>query len=258
LFSNTSSSNESRQVRADGSSASILSSSFVLSLGKSCLAGSVFAINVVGLYLSHSRASFLAAAMSLALYLSYVILGRWSLPYTLAGLVGAVTLFLLLLPVIGINPAGRFTLWAGGVTFLSEHGSLLGEGIVGSDELINPYVAEQYRGQAVHNSYLLTFIRAGLLGGAVYLFTIAGSLIAGVARNQQVDVPALALAFGFAIHQMFESYSLFQHGSPAVIASLSFGFLLLSGFSTEDDEKQTDRHDPRRRSHNWSRPEWKQ
>jgi hypothetical protein len=257
LFPDISSNNESQEVRADGSSATVLSYPFVFSLGISCLAGCVFVINTVGLYFSQSRASFLAAAVSLALYFSYMSFGRRSLPYALAGLVGAITLFLLLLPVIGINPAGRFALWTGSIEYLAEHGTLLGEGIVGSGDLIKPYVTKPYRGQAPHNSYLSTFIRAGLLGGAVYLFLIAGSLIAGVVQYQHVDVPALALAFGFAIHQIFESYSLFQNSIPAIIASLSFGFLILSGVVTEDDQS-TDRHGRRRRSHDWSRPEWKQ
>jgi hypothetical protein len=258
LFPDTSSDNESRQMRADGASASVLSYPFVFSLGLSCLAGGVFVINAIGLYLSHSRACYLAAAVSLVLYFSYVVLGRRSLPYALGGLVGVVALFLILLPVIGINPSGRFTLWGGGVTYLYKNVSLLGEGIVATGDLIKPYVAKPYRGQAPHNSYLSTFIRAGLLGGAAYLFIIAGSLIVGVVRYQQVNVPALALAFGFAIHQMFESYSLFQHGILAMIASLSFGFLILSGFLTEDSEEPADRHEMRRRTRSWSRTEWKQ
>lgn len=256
LFPVTSSNDESRQVRADGSSATVLSSSFVFSLGISCLAGCVFVVNTVGLYFSQSRASFLAAAVSFALYFSYMILGRRSLPYALAGLVGIVTLFLLLMPMIGIDPSGRFTLWTGGVSYLAEQASLLGEGIVAPSDSIASYVPESHRGKAIHNSYISTFIRIGLLGGAAYLFLIAGSLIAGVVRNQQVDVPALALAFGFAVHQMFETYSLFQNGIAAVLASLSFGFLILSGSMTEDDDERTQSREPRQRSRDWSRPEW--
>lgn len=263
LFPNSNSNNESQSGNDNGGSVSY---SFVLSLGMSCLAGCVFVINTVGLYFSQSRACFLATAVSLALYFSYMVLGRRSLPYALSGLVGAVTLFLLLMPVIGINPSGRFILWSGAVEFISEHGSLLGEGIVAPSEYIKPYVPKPHREKAIHNSYLYTFVRAGLLGGAAYLFLIVGSLIAGVIRNQQVNVPALALAFGFAIHQMFESYSLYQNGIPAVLASLSFGFLLLSGFVTNDTEpsidshnsKSTERREPRRQSHDWSRPEWRQ
>lgn len=263
LFPDISSNNGSQTENNDGG---LVSYSFVLSLGASCLAGCIFVINTVGLYFSQSRACFLAAAVSLSLYFSYMILGRRSLPYALTGLVGAVALFLLLMPVIGINPSGRFTLWGGAVGYLTEHGSLLGEGIVAPSDFIASYLPKPHRGKAIHNSYLYTFIRAGLLGGAAYLFLIAGSLIAGVVRNKQVNVPALALAFGFAIHQMFESYSLFQNGIPAVLASLSFGFLILSGFGTNDGEGSIDEHEkesierrePRRRSHDWSRPEWRQ
>jgi hypothetical protein len=258
LFPGVGLSPEDQRVRADGASATVLSYSFVRSLGLFCLAGVMFAISAMGTYLSYSRASLLCIAFSLALYFSYVSLGRRSLPYALGILVGGFALLMLLIPELGINPAGRFALWSGSVEAFLANPTLFGEGIVGTGEIIAPYVEQPYSGSSPHNSYLNTFIRAGLLGGVAFLVIICGSLLSGVIRYQQVDVPALALAFGFAIHQMFEAYSLFQKTLPAVLATLAFGYLILDGslFHENENEDSSDERDTKRRREGWSRPEW--
>ncbi|MFC7189325.1 O-antigen ligase family protein [Halocatena marina] len=192
-------------------------------------------INSVGLYFSQSRASFLAAAVSLALYVSYVVLGRRRLPYAMAGLTGVVLLFVLSMPIVGVTPSGRFSLWAGSIEAFLNDPSLFGAGLITPGEYIAPYVSEPYKGQNPHNSYLVIFLRAGFIGGIAYAGIVVGSLITGVRRNQQVDVSALALAFGFGIHQMFEGYTLFQHEISSIIATLSFGFLILSDLWIETD-----------------------
>lgn len=263
---------ENPRIRADGSSATVLSFPYMFSLGLSFFAGVLFVINALGTYLSNSRASFLAIGVSLVLYFSYIVLGRRRLPYAVIGLSVAVFLFLALLPVIGISVTGRFALWSGTIeAFLSEP-TLLGQGIVSTSEVIAPYVEGPASGHSPHNSYLPLFIRIGLLGGGVYLLTFLGGLFAGAFRYERVDVPALVLTFGFAVHQVFEVYSLFQNGIMAVIASLAFGYLILNGSMINDDtddEESTDNRDPRNReprsrrttrsksqNKTWSRPEW--
>lgn len=224
------------QEKSLGSSSTTVSTySIIRSLALSCLAGGMLLINSIGLYFSQSRASFLAAAVSLTLYVSYVVLGRRSLPYTMAGLVGVVSLFVLTMPIVGVNPGGRFSLWAGTIEAFLNDPSLFGAGLITPGEYIAPYVSEPYKGQNPHNSYLVIFLRSGFIGGVAYLGIVVGSLLTGVLRNQRVDVSALALAFGFGIHQTFEGYTLFQHEISSIIATLSFGFLILSGFWIETD-----------------------
>jgi hypothetical protein len=259
LFPEVGLSPEDQRVRADGASATVLSYSFVRSLSLFCLAGMMFAISAMGTYLSYSRASFLCIALSLALYFSYVSLGRRSLPYALGILVGGFALVMLFLPELGVDPGGRFALWSGSVEAFLNNPTLFGQGIAAPGEIIAPYVEQPYSGHSPHNSYLNTFIRAGLLGGVAFLVIICGSLLSGVIRYQQVDVPALALAFGFAINQMFEAYSLFQFTMPAVLATLSFGYLIMDGslFHENESEDTSDERDTSRRRESWSRPEWK-
>jgi hypothetical protein len=258
LFPGVGLSPEDQRVRADGASATVLSFSFVRSLSLFCLAGVMFAISAMGTYLSYSRASLLAIALSLVLYFSYVSLGRRSLPYTLGALVGGFALFLLIIPELGINPAGRFALWSGSVEAFLANPTLFGEGIDGTGEIIAPFVEQPYKGSSSHNAYLSQFLRAGLVGGMAFLVIIVGSLLSGVIRYQQVDVPALVLAFGFAINQFFESYSLFRHSMPAVLATLAFGYLIMDGslFHENESEDTSDERDSRRRRESWSRPEW--
>jgi hypothetical protein len=258
LFPDVGRGREHGPVRADGASATVLSYPFVRSLGLFCLAGMMFAINAIGTYLSHSRACYLAVAISLALYLSYVSFGRRSLPYALAGLTGGFVLFLLFLTELGINPSGRFALWSGAVEAITRNPTLLGKGIVSPAEVIAPFVEKPYSGYSPHNSYLSLFIRAGLLGGIAYLVIIVGSIVSGIIRYEKIDVPSLALAFGFAIHQMFEVYSLFQHTLPSVIAALSFGYLILNGslLDESETEESTSKPEPIQQRHSWSRSEW--
>lgn len=259
---------EDRRVRADGASASVLSFPFVLSLGLSFFAGILFVVNALGTYLSNSRASFLALGVSLLLYFVYLTFDRRSLPYAVIGLMSAVLLFVLLLPAIGISATGRFALWSGAIEAVLNDPMLLGQGIVDPAEVIAPYVDGPASGHSPHNSYLTILIRAGWLGAGAYLLIVIGSLLAGVFRYKRVDVPALVLALGFAVHQIFEAYSLFQYNIMAVTASLAFGYLILNGSLVDQDEESTDDHktmDDRKtrrtpgdksRTDAWSRPEW--
>jgi hypothetical protein len=257
-FPGTDRTHDDKQVRTDGASATVLSYPFVRSLSLFCLAGAVFGINAIGTYLSHSRASLLVAALALFLYFSYASLGRRSLPFALAALAGGFALLMLLLPVIGIDPAGRFALWSGSVEAVFDNPSIFGRGIIDPGEVIAPYVEQRYSGFSPHNSYLTIFLESGVVGGVLYLGIIVGSLVSGVIRYQQVDVPALALAFGFALHQMFEAYTLFESTLPAVIGALAFGYLILNGslLDAVESEESSDERDRRRRRKSWSRPEW--
>lgn len=223
-------------------------------------------INAIGLYLAHSRAAFLAVGVSGALYGAYLIAGRQSIPYTTAGLVGLVGLFIILMPVLGINPSGRFSLWSASITYLSENLSLLGAGITKPHpgELIKPFVEKGFKGQAPHNSYLAVMIKTGLVGAIAYISIIGGAILSGVIRYKEVNVAALAIALGFTVHLWFETYPLFHNQTSSVFAALMFGYLIVNGVMEEGaksvaDDRTTRQRDPirQKRSSSNSNSNWK-
>ena len=188
-------------------------------------------VNAAGLVLSNSRASLVAFAVFAMIYGAAVAGGRRTLPATiLATLVGAVGV-LLAISIGLIDSAGRLELWGAGVAAVADAPSAFGYGIVGSGETIEPYLAD--RTGSVHNSYLSTAIRVGIVGGGAYLALVVGPLLYTAVRSAGVSVAAFALASAWAVHQLFEVYSLFQVSTPAVLAALALGFLLVGSADPE-------------------------
>ncbi|UPM43636.1 O-antigen ligase family protein [Halocatena salina] len=251
--------NQNQPVHADGGSTTVSTFPFMMSLGLSFVAGTLGVINAFGTYLTNSRASYLAIGTALVLYCAYLVLGRRALPFAVVGLIGSVVLFLFLLPTLGISSSGRFALWAGSIEATFDGPFLFGHGLVAVDDTIEPYVAGPASGHSPHNSYLSILIRIGVVGLGAYLLIVVGSLFRGVFQASRVDVPALVLAFGFAAHQIFEAYTIFHHTIPAVLASLSAGYLIMNGAwvdVAEADERERRRHTGSTGSSTWSRPEW--
>ena len=193
------------------------------------LGGLLAVVNGLALLVSFSRTSWLAAAVALGIYVAAVALGRDRLPHAVLAAGGAVAVFLLVvfLSVLGVNTNGRFVLWGGGLRAVLDAASPLGGGMVSSSEVIAPYIEGQYEGFSVHNSYLFMFMRAGLLGGVAYLALTIGSVIDAAARRFDAEVPFVALAAGFAVHQLFESYTLYQFGIGSVLGALAVGYLIV-------------------------------
>lgn len=183
-------------------------------------------ITSLGVYLSNSRASMLATAIAIGGYV-LVATSRRLVPVTVIGIGIFVPLFLALiyLQVLPIDPAHRFTLWQAGIEATRHDSGLFGQGLVGTGAAIEPYLES---GGSVHSSYLSMFIRAGLLGGLAYCVLVLGPLIHGVIGYRRVDVGMLALATGFAIHQLFEGYTLFQLGPGAIFGTLAVGYVIAS------------------------------
>lgn len=197
-------------------------------------------LNGTALYFTQSRASLLAAAVAGALYLSYASIGRRAIPYAFVALVGLVGALLggIYAGVLDFSSGGRFVLWWGSVEAIAADPSLLGAGLVDTGEFIEPYVSGPHSGASPHNSYLMIFVRTGLLGGVAYLVLTAGSVLAGVFGRDSVDPATLSLAVGFALHQLFEIYSIYQTLMPSVIAALAFGYLIV------DDSSVAERSNP--------------
>ncbi|WP_336362083.1 O-antigen ligase family protein [Halalkalicoccus salilacus] len=204
-------------VRAFGSRWPILA---VVPLG-------LFALNAFGLLLSDSRASMAAAAITIGIY-CMAVADRRLLPVAFVGaIVGVATVLIgMYLSILPIDPANRFILWQAGIEMLRAEGSLLGEGLIGTREAIEPYLDDG--GGSVHNSYLSIFIRAGFLGGLAYLLLVFGPLFHGMVRYTRVNVPMFAMATGFTVHQLFEGYTLYQFGLGSTIGALAVGYVIAS------------------------------
>lgn len=218
-----------RVAGGDGSEVSGSGVSSVEVAARLALPAALLVVNGLGLYLTHSRASMLAAGTGGFVYLAYVGLGREVVPRAVAG-----TLVLLVLALaavgsglLGVSSGNRFLLWRAGVEALLASPTPLGEGISETGAIIEPYVTDpDRRGTGVHNSYLATALRAGLVGGAAYVLLVVGSLVHALSVDRAVPVAPVALAVGFAVHQLFESYTLFQHSLGAVLASLAVGYVI--------------------------------
>jgi hypothetical protein len=210
-------------------------------------------LNGTTLYFTNSRASMLAAAVAIGVYLAAALdrrllpfIGIWTAVAVPAFLVG---IYVGLLP---IDPANRFELWRAGVEAIRTEGSLIGQGIVSTRDAIDSFLAEDAGGFTVHNSYLSMFIRVGLLGGFAYLVLVLGPLVHGLLRYDRVNVAMFALAVGFAVHQLFEGYTLYQFGPGSIVGALALGYVISSlvpvGHSTETTTgSETRTRTPRRR-----------
>ncbi|MFC6905706.1 O-antigen ligase family protein [Halalkalicoccus tibetensis] len=188
-----------------------------------------FLVLALALYFSNSRASMLGAAVAIAVY-TLAAADRRLLPVALAGVALGVPIGLTLvyLSILPIDPANRFELWRASVEAVRAEGSLLGDGIISTREAIEPYITEDIGAFTSHNSYLSVFIRAGILGGLAYAVLVLGPLVQSLVQFERVDSGMVALATGFAVHQLFEGYTLFQFGPGSVLGALALGYVIAS------------------------------
>ncbi|MFP8956512.1 O-antigen ligase family protein [Natrialbaceae archaeon A-CW3] len=180
----------------------------------------------LGLFLSNARASMLAAAVAIAIYTGYVVGGRRAVPVVVVATVLTIVGFLLGMYVgaIDISDSNRFDLWAGSLAAVRDGPLLFGYGSP-PGPIIESYLSGGLSASP-HNSYLSVFVRVGLVGGLAYLCLVVGAVVAGTLRYRDVDVAMLALAVGWAVHQLFESYTLFWWSPGAVLGTLAIGYLL--------------------------------
>lgn len=184
-------------------------------------------ITTVGLYLSNSRASIGAAIIAITLY-GIIIMNRRFAPVAILCAGAGVTAFLGVVSasILPVDPANRFVLWQAGFDMIQAEGSLFGEGLISTRDAIEPYL--DGNGGAVHNSYLSIFIRTGFFGGLAYLVLTLGPICHGMIRYTRVNIGMLALASSFAIHQLFEGYTLYQFGPGSVLGALTVGYVIKS------------------------------
>ncbi|MFC7008608.1 O-antigen ligase family protein [Halalkalicoccus salilacus] len=191
-----------------------------------------FPLTVIGLVLSNSRAAMLAAAIGFGLYVTIKRTGPGGIPLIMAGTAISVVLFLVAIfsGILPIDPANRFALWRAGLLALLSEGSPLGAGLVGTSELVEPYLPAGVGTYSVHNSYLSIALRTGFIGGLAYLVLVVGPLLHSIVRPDRAvrTLGMLAIASGFAVHQLFEAYTLYQFGPGSILGALAVGYLIES------------------------------
>lgn len=198
-------------------------------------------VNALGLALAYGKAPWVVGAASIGIYLAYLAFGRRAIPAAMAGAVAYVVVGILAVytGVVDVDPSGRFELWGAGVAAILADPTPLGAGLVSTGEYILPY-RDGGAPYTVHNSYLSIWIRGGYVAGVAYALVIAASLLRGASRYREVDVAVLAIAVGFAAHQLFEGYTLFHWEITSVLAALSFGFLAFGRAQRVETDRSAD------------------
>jgi hypothetical protein len=181
----------------------------------------------LGVLLSNARASMLAAAAVLVIYAGYVLGGRIIGFLVVGSTISGIFIFLAGMygGVLDISSANRFELWGASLRAIRDGPMLFGHGSGPANVVIEPYL-EADPAPAPHNSYLTVFIQTGVVGGFAYLGLVGGSIVAGMIDYGDINYAMLAFVIGWAIHQMFESYTMFHWSIGSVLVSLSIGFLL--------------------------------
>ncbi|MFH5801514.1 O-antigen ligase family protein [Haladaptatus sp. CMAA 1911] len=193
------------------------------------VSGILFVLNGVGMYLTYARASWLAFGLAMAVYISYIVIGRRAVPYTVVVL-GTLSIFFLFSILLGIGLVeahGRSELWLAGLQAIKNSPSLFGYGVVNTHDVIEPFISvSRLQGRSPHNSYVQIFLNIGIVGGLAYIVIVVGSIIEGVIKRDFVDVPMLGFALAFAVHQSFSVYTLFNNAVASILALLVFGYLI--------------------------------
>jgi O-antigen ligase len=182
----------------------------------------------LGVFLSNARAAMLASAVAAAIYGVYVVGGRLTVPpMAVVSVVGVLGLVVAMYSdVVDISSSGRFELWRASLGAIRDGPWLVGYGSGPAAPIIEPYLPDGASGSP-HNAYLEVVLQTGVLGGIAYVGLVAGSIVNGLINYRNVNVAVLALAIGWAVHQGFESYTMFRWSLGPALATLAFGYLVV-------------------------------
>ena len=193
------------------------------------IAGGLVVINGIGLLLSSSGASLIAAGVTLGFFAVYLGVGRRAvLPAFVGGTVlGGLAMAIAYLGYLPVNDGGRFDRWLSGIRAILDNPSWLGHGFISTAEFTAPYTEEMGYGTP-HNSYLSMLIRMGFLGGIAYIILLWGTMAYRTITIDTTDVAMLAFTLGWAVHHLFESYTIVQWTPAAVLSAMALGYLLFA------------------------------
>lgn len=203
--------------------------------------GVLLVVNAIGLAIAYGRALWVITPMVLGIYVAYLAFGRRAIPVAVVAGVAY-----LAIGIAGVHtgriplPEGtptRATKWYPAIAVLSEHVSLLGEGLIAPGQFLGAH-SDQYAPGSPHNSYISIFVRTGLVGGIAYVGLVGASLLRGLWGYRDVDVAVFALAVGYAAHQQFEAYTFFQTFSSSILAALAFGMLVYGGRTVRRSQEE--------------------
>lgn len=191
-------------------------------------------ILVIGfsLFLTQSRASWLAAAMALFVLICHIDL-KMSSRTILISVLGVVTAIffipILLRSGIGYNIelSGRVILWTGAILAVFDN-LLIGYGFGSTSQFIEGYISGRYSGHSVHNSYLRVFLIGGIAAGIAYILLIVRSLT--IFKNNtenKFTTIIFSAALGVPAHQLFEAYTMLGYTIHSVLAAILFGYVIL-------------------------------
>lgn len=177
---------------------------------------------------SSSGAAWIAAGVALGFYATVLVAGRSVLPHLFALAAGGSLLVIALAYVadLPVDDSGRYIRWRSSLLAFRDDPSLLGHGHISTAAFIEEHLGVRGAGTP-HNSYLSVLIRLGAVGGLLYGLLVIGTLGYRALTARTANIGMLAFTLGWAIHHLFESYTLLQWTAPAVLSALTLGYLLV-------------------------------
>lgn len=183
-------------------------------------------VSVGALVATSSGAAWIAAAVALFVLATAAVDRRLLAPAVGVATVGALAVIVAAyVAEVPVDDSGRYIRWRAGLAAFAADPSLLGEGHIDTAAHIAPHL-EGAGASTPHNSYLSVLLRLGAVGALSYGVLVAGTIAYRTATARPGDAAVLAFAVGWAVHHLFESYTLLQWTAPAVLAALTLGYLL--------------------------------
>ncbi|WP_424017694.1 O-antigen ligase family protein [Halorientalis pallida] len=217
---------------------------FVVSLGFACglaeierdwrdwVAWGVLGINFLGAYLTGSRAAAGALGITVSVYLSYKVLGRWMtglyVGTLLASLVYVLAVALGFLPgpepIATLNLRDRELIWLG-IWRAIETSPLFGVGLGNHMAFIAPY-APPDGVAATHNSYARMLLTTGFVGAVAYVLLTLSAIRLSFRATGPAKISLIAGTTIIAFHQIWVGFSIFGLATQSVLSAILFGYVI--------------------------------
>lgn len=203
-----------------------------------------FVINAGGIFLASSRATIGVLIATLMLFIIYTYLGRNS--FYIAGIIGGIASTSIVLILSGILPgptiltnlsSSRRLLWSAGFSAWQQY-PIIGTGPINTAEAIRPFLqGTRWLGTHVHNSYIRILITTGIVGFASYLYFHIRTITYQILISDEIySIGILLIAVAYTANQVSNVFSLFGLSVTSVIASITFGYIILNVAQYKDNK----------------------
>lgn len=193
----------------------------------------LFSFNLMGLFLSGSRSSYLGISVAFGVLFAYYILRKPGLRIATLGVILSATG--VTLGVLGYLPGweglgpGELThrvgIWSAAISATLER-PLTGWGFVATSEAIGPHLPEYLSGPySTHNSYLRIFVSGGLISGVAYILFISAICYWGTNVSHRRDLFALCTATLLLTIHIFEIPTIFGPSMPSTLTGVCLGYI---------------------------------